>query len=301
MPRMHNRDAFYKFATLDGARAMIEHRTLKWSAPTLFNDPFDVQTRIVSGINCDRFSDRFTELYASIVNGEHLPDYFDAARDIHRFAHYVRTNFNEHQQREAIASFRDAAWETGSHADEHLAKFSNDISANLQHGRVFCMAEEINNVVMWSHYAQEHRGVGFKFRVLDEIDHIFLAAQPIKYVDSYVNLADSEGFADHLFGVKEMDLLSLCWDLVYVKHKDWSYEREWRCYKPLLDEPAGDGLEFWNCTPELFEAVYLGCCMSEDNATQIVGLVKQHLPQTEVFRARKSTRSFDLEFDRVYP
>lgn len=41
MDRANNRKCFYKYATADTAEAILEKQTLKWSAPNIFNDPFD--------------------------------------------------------------------------------------------------------------------------------------------------------------------------------------------------------------------------------------------------------------------
>ena len=50
--------------------------------------------------------------------------------------------------------------------------------------RVFCVSEERDNLLMWAHYAQEHKGAVFEFWSLPEEDNPLSVAQPIEYVDS---------------------------------------------------------------------------------------------------------------------
>lgn len=299
MPREHEQIAFYKFADLATARVMVEKRTTRWRTPLQFNDPFDVQTRIRVAINETAYVDRFLQRFRELVYVNPVPAFFQAGNDVHEAAMVVR-QLDGVNKAAAVAQFRASLERTAGDLGQHFAKFSDEIAGHLQHGRVFCMAEDVNNVVMWSHYADNHRGVGFKFRVLDDIDHVFLLARRVTYDHAYLTLTDGEALADHFSKAKEMDLAALCWQLVYLKHVSWGYEREWRSYEPLLDRPAGAGFDDHVEPTELFESVYLGCCMSDDEAGAMVDHVKQHMPKTNVWRARKSATSFDLEFDEIY-
>ena len=279
---------------------MIEHKTLRWTSPLGFNDPFDTQTRIVATNGGDeRFVQAFTERYREILFGEVLPAYFKSDNELHRIAAVVR-NEPDGAKHEAVERFRRGALAIGENLDPILAKFSAEISSHLQHGQVFCLTEDINNVVMWSHYAEDHKGVGFKFRVLDELDHPFRVARKVNYSRHYVNMGSAQEIADHLFEVRTIDMVALCWELVHLKHADWAYEREWRCYWPLLDRDAPAGFTDYVQDASLFEAVYLGCCMSDGDAQDLVELVRHHLPATSVLKARKSTENFDLQFEPIY-
>lgn len=40
--RRHDRRFFYKYMTAETARIVLANRTLRWSCPVLFNDPFDI-------------------------------------------------------------------------------------------------------------------------------------------------------------------------------------------------------------------------------------------------------------------
>ena len=43
MPKIHNRDYFYKYTDIEAATANIIHNSFRFSSPKTFNDPFDVQ------------------------------------------------------------------------------------------------------------------------------------------------------------------------------------------------------------------------------------------------------------------
>ena len=42
----HDREYFYKFASMDTARLILENGNSRYSSPASFNDPFDIQTEL---------------------------------------------------------------------------------------------------------------------------------------------------------------------------------------------------------------------------------------------------------------
>ena len=46
---------------------------------------------------------------------------------------------------------------------------------------VFCLSETHDNLLMWSHYAQNHTGAVIKFLSLPEVDFPIIVAQPVRY------------------------------------------------------------------------------------------------------------------------
>lgn len=299
MPRTHSRDHFYKFHTLATARIIIERLSLRWSSPLHFNDPFDTQTALVADIDPKAFADRMVFHQEQLLYGEEIPAFCDPNETLHAAALLLRQHREKFSREKALSSLREATEEVAANLPLHLDELSRVTTAHMCHGRVYCLAEEINNVVMWSHYGDEHRGVGFRFRVLEDIDHPFLIARKVEYSDHYISLGNSVELADHFMKVKEIDLTELAWKMVYRKHLHWSYENEWRCYFPMLDQPAGDGYTVHEQDPRLFEAVYLGCRMEERDKVDFIEFVRANLPDTKIFTASKSRRSFDLIFQEV--
>jgi Protein of unknown function (DUF2971) len=79
--------------------------------------------------------------------------------------------------------------------------------------RVFCLSSKADSVVMWSHYADKHRGVCLEFRTKEEE---FSGAYRVEYSERYpsFNLAD-DSLAHNLLPL-------------VTKSAAWSYEHEYR-------------------------------------------------------------------------
>jgi len=263
----------------------------------MFNDPFDHQIGFSFGFDGEKLGQALLEEQERIVFGGKVsfkePTLFSAlAMRLH--------TVKDRLPRDAIMKdFADAAQEISGNLDGYIKKISTVVQQHLTHARVLCVAEKNDNVVMWSHYADQHRGVVLQLRCVDEIDNTLLFAQKVNYSREFPSFPSLASYVRHLTGEEPLDFGRLIWQLAFIKHEDWSYEKEWRVYKPLLSEPPGDGYTLFKEDPRVFGDVYLGCRMADTEAVRVIAAVKEHIPHAKVFRGKKSDRSFSLEFEEV--
>jgi hypothetical protein len=87
---------------------------------------------------------------------------------------------------------------------------------------VFCMSEEPENMLMWSHYAGSHTRICIEY---DSHNEPFRNAAPIKYVDEFPK-PDRDRFYRGDMGQLQQ--------LMLAKSTCWAYEKEWRlvCQMP---------------------------------------------------------------------
>ncbi|MFH1931728.1 MAG: DUF2971 domain-containing protein [Pseudomonadota bacterium] len=101
---------------------------------------------------------------------------------------------------------------------EGLQKFREKAINNFG---VFCMSQINYNILMWSHYANQHKGfcIGF-VRKNDNLLGDITKTQPVEYDCNYpeVDPLDENGGYDHSSFRK----------MLFTKAKDWEYEKEWR-------------------------------------------------------------------------
>ena len=86
---------------------------------------------------------------------------------------------------------------------------------------VFSMSQINDNILMWSHYANQHEGFCIEFvrssnNLLGDIE----VTRPVDYHFNYpeVESLDLDGNIDP----------SIFRKMLFIKAKDWSYEKEWR-------------------------------------------------------------------------
>lgn len=277
---------------------VIESKSFRWSSPTKFNDPFDNQTGFVLNISADEFANLLTSAGERIIFSDIAP----VVNPVSPFA-ASSLHFQGIQDRlprdRFLRILHECSLRYGSNLPDVIGKENARIQENLCHARVFCVSENHDNVVMWSHYADEHRGVVFKLGCIDKINNTLLVAREVSYTDAFLMFPSADQYVKHLTGEQPIDLGLLSLNIAFMKHIDWSYEKEWRVYKPLGHEPPGDGYTIYPENPRIFEAVYLGCRMEEEELATIVSLIRRHLPATKIYRSEKSKTAFALSFNEL--
>jgi len=204
------------------------------------------------------------------------------------------------EKENTLKSFREGAKEIASRLENYRTSFNHILMRFLAHSRVFCMSETYANVVMWSHYAEQHSGAVIKLNCLDAIDDNFLMARRVTYTEKFPQFISVDDWVADKFGLKEIDYGRLAFNLAYIKHKDWSYEREWRIHIPLLPSyPAGNGMSLIEKHPSVFGALYLGCRMPIEIQDCLIEITSRKYPQMEIYRGSQSMHSFTLEFERI--
>lgn len=154
---------------------------------------------------------------------------------------------------------------------------------------VFSITEVLNNLLLWAHYTDAHKGfcVEFDAQLLQNmliagVLHLNKKALIIKinYQKEFplihpTNCSTNERTRQQLG----------------TKSEDWSYEKEWRII--LLDgskrkEPV---------PPVIIKRIYFGMLASEENIKTSVEILKKFNPEIEMFKAVKKKLEFGLDFE----
>ena len=294
--RMPGKRSFFKYTTPETALAILEHKTVKYSSPICFNDPFDVQ----SGLHFDfdlkslpvHFLDRLFELItsdkepsldATVVWGKLIllarQKYGERGFDRERLR--LRLSESLHTVAESIAQ-----WQV-----EYQQKWT-DLLPKM---RVFCVTEEWDNLLMWAHYAGDHTGVVFEFLSLPDEDNPLSVARKVEYVKGPPSFLTRDEWIDDILGVRQIDLIDFSKRYAFTKSSHWQYEKEWRAWYPD-HAPSSEPHAFVPINPHELKALYIGCQARQPFLERVVPLAKSAFPQLSLYRARKSTGSFGLEY-----
>lgn len=148
----------------------------------------------------------------------------------------------------------------------------------IEKNGVSCFAENNDNVLMWSHYADKGRGICLEFdtrfepltllRIVEYVDEIpELNSLPIYLADDY------EQFIN----------------LFCTKSIDWRYEREWRALH------SAAGIEFVYDSKAL-KAVYFGPKIEPSNLNIACLILHGQNPDVRLYGGIFSKKEFKVEF-----
>lgn len=140
---------------------------------------------------------------------------------------------------------------------------------------IACFLSNCDNLLMWAHYADSHKGVCLKFNILEDTE-FFSPAKKVSYANDYPvynYLEDKNDFVNQMF---------------FTKSNEWSYEGEVRVLKNKKDN--------YKFNEKCLKEVIFGCNTSEGDKKTLTKIVKQYYPETILKQAVKSNTMFKLEF-----
>ena len=98
---------------------------------------------------------------------------------------------------------------------------------------IACLSEAYDSLLMWAHYANNHRGMCVEYELLEFNRQLGFSPVPVVYSDERVSI--------HTIETLERDIQGLFVESLTSKSPEWSYEKEWRIIRD--DGACGDKWE----------------------------------------------------------
>jgi hypothetical protein len=150
--------------------------------------------------------------------------------------------------------------------------------------RILCLSAKLDSVLMWSHYADKHRGLCLEFGTDNEE---FSGAYKVEYCDKYpsYNLTDQS---------LERNLLPLV-----TKSSVWSYEEEYRVIAEehqvaLSAESLHAQSSFLSIPSISLKSIILGCEMEDASRNSVREIVKQSGRAVAIKQAERGVGHYSL-------
>ncbi len=149
-----------------------------------------------------------------------------------------------------------------------------------RHG-VLCFSRSYRNPVLWSHYADKHKGVCLGFDVNQEL------LTPISYDAQCLPTA-----MESLLKGRDADRLAIVHRIMATKYEDWRYEDEVRAFCKIEDRDPATSLCFFTFTSDIqLKEVLLGQRFDGDIGRFRAVLTKDY-PGVRAQQMRLAFRSF---------
>ncbi len=151
---------------------------------------------------------------------------------------------------------------------------------------ILCFSGTWQNPVLWSHYADKHRGIALGFDVADK----FL--MPVKYTSTriIVDLVELQNT-----GKLDSQLMNR---FLRTKFKDWNYEKEVRVSVSLDDVDKESGLYFYGFSDEVRLAEVIAGPLFSGTEQQLLDAVTDKDSGVKLVKSRLAFRSFKVVRDK---
>lgn len=179
----------YKYVSPFAARAIIANCSLRFGRPSGMNDPFDVYIDDLFNLTVEQLQTRAVPELLDLLrtNPSHFQEFVGAdPAEVDRVVGIM--NSIPPQERPdhyaaIAAALREERDESFAEMSRSLEIERQQIVAQFENTALFCITRSRDNLLMWAHYADQHRGVVLGFRPDIERDSFLAIAKPVQYSD----------------------------------------------------------------------------------------------------------------------
>ena len=216
----------YHFTSVKSAKEILGNATLRFGEASNFNDSRDMDINIIDFDTDKETFMNYTREYFSISDPKHL---------------------------EAVSKRFDALPK-----EIRINELHKRINETIQYVGIICFSEEPSNHLLWSHYANNERGVciGIKMSALKNA-----IVSKVKYSGNMIKAKYYD---------LEIDAL-IYWG--YLKSSHWAYEKEIRALCLDTSETCDEN----RCIPldkNLVDEIYFGVRTPKDDVNDIINLLQ---------------------------
>ena len=233
----------YKYRTIDQTKKILDNFSFWFARPDSFNDPFDCNLSEIENPSLD-----------------------------HARKHFRRLGIQENTVNKSIELYR-------RNPDKLVDLVKNTKEKSILSKGVLSLSKVFNNILMWSHYSENHTGIVIGLSMEADLD-FFISPIKINYKDSY----DPLNYLDN----PEKSTI----DTLRTKSSQWEYEHEIRIYK--------NSSKLYKIKENAINEIYFGIKASEKNIEDIRILCNSKgLNNISFYQGFQSHGAFEINFKKI--
>ena len=294
---LKQKGVFGKFVSEETLRRILESRSLRWSRPSSFNDPFDFQVNFSLTLENSQTPTAVHNFDQILLEGpkkatgghpvsKHVSslvkDFYDGKRGLDdtrmAFQKFVDTS---------LAGIQKTVIDDGSSE-------LNDIMVN---SLIFCTSLEIQSLLMWAHYSDSHKGAFLLFQPQKNND--WGERLPINYSDVFPKIWKPEQLARVLTAQSKESLVGRPDDVrmaILTKSSQWDYEKEDRF---IISDDTATPFSDRSFDENELSAVVLGCKFPTGDMVDLRNKYSSIFSKAGFFSSSKLDDQYSLRFETI--
>lgn len=244
---------------------LILNNRVYYSCPLWFNDPFD----------CKLYGIKFSEESIERFMRERIK------LQMQRVEMAMPSGMRKPSAQQKTALLDEIIQQNRRKTIEDCAQVIQELHEQVENEiGVLCLSSDPLNILMYSHYADNHQGICLEFTL--ERDNIF-KPEDVRYVKDFPSLE---------LGLDDGNNYELAVALVSTKSIDWAYEKEYRSLRA-----GGAGLV--EIPDNYLSGIIFGCAAKDETVQAVMDVVKESAKPIRSYRAVKSNSSFSLSLEEM--
>ena len=289
-----------KYCAADNALTILQTQALRWRAPHLLGDPFELTHRTTLGFDPKDLLDHVIRAACGMI----------FAREEPRGSSPLATVIRRWRGEERFASPEEAEEVLeelmARMVDQRLGELDDlmsDWRQYTRHLRILPMGTKADNLTCWQYHAGCHTGAALRFRVGE--DTSFGIPEAMRYGVHRPEITTLKEQLNSVLYQERIEAQLYFQNKFLYKPQISKHEQEWRCFFSAKDESStkqpDDQFWFDDRPFEIreLEAVYLGANIDAHLKKAIVECLVTDYPDTKVFQAEIAPGRYDIQFARV--
>jgi hypothetical protein len=253
------------------SRQNLRHDLVWVCSPSSYNDPYDssitvepdtLMKPVIQGLEKDLISRKL----GSKGNAEQIDRILNAGSPVLALQKLIMTEFDQVSRKDRKQFCERLEAQIGAWEEIFKKKLSVSHRDSL---KVCSFSETQYSIIMWSHYADQHRGFCIEYETESLLpEHLFLRMlYPVVYSKKLF-----DGTKYYRAALENMQEFNILFPTLAALHKspEWKYEKEWRLVIPANMIKAASP---WHVpTPK---RLYLGSRMTDRNKQQLLRICKK--------------------------
>lgn len=294
-------DSLIKFTDRESATRLLSDQKLRWNAPDLFDDPFELSSR--SGLNFDTYSllDSTIKLASSMIFAPEPPKgdspLINAIRRWREEDRFVSADEAHSVLRELLGKMVDYR---RSQLEVATAKWQEYV----RKVRICAFSSKPDNVTAWELFAENHRGVAIRFSAVAA--EPFASAKAVVYQTERPQLTSLREQLGAILHNRKDTMVERFKDHWFTKGIHRKQEQEIRCVQlsskdvSVTDMDSHDWYDELPFPAELVTAVFFGLRTDEETKDRITALVQEHYNRAKIYQAVAGKVGYTLEFEKIH-
>jgi hypothetical protein len=285
-----------KFCSVDTGVKILSSQALRWSAPNLFGDPFELQHESRPDTNAASLLEALLREALIMLFGPNMPtgrhnrlvNIMARWREQQRFCDEDEAKTVLTELLGQIAELQE------KHIEEHLQqwrKFARSI-------RIACFAEKPGNITSWQRYADHHRGVAFRFECGEDTG--LPKPQRVLYQTHAPVVTSQQEQLDIIYGRRNAPTADSFAEKLLIKGRHDHLENEWRCFETTQQRESEDDSQWYDLRPfpaHELRAVYFGTHTPQQDKEVIYKLIRANYPTAKLYQASVPHGRYEIEFN----
>ncbi|WP_168195940.1 DUF2971 domain-containing protein [Nissabacter sp. SGAir0207] len=273
----------YKSFSVDSLDLLVSDN-LYFSDPTKFNDPLDCNPSLRDDINN---VSKLNRILHTLVKDNHEKELGKAAAKIKYKGPKTLEKIEKLSEIEAKNLINEISVDVSLFGDDHCESITYLIKEYLMSNYavgVLSLSENYNCPLMWSHYADQHKGFCIGYEILEDRSAVI---HPVDYSGN--RFITTSQVYDMLFGISNSIKKTAKEEIKKVillnKARPWEYEKEYRVIGEQGLQPSSFRLK----------DVTFGLRFNESAMFSVMRALEQRTGDVNFYKVSISEKSFDLE------